>query len=84
METSWLVVKGMHRHAQQAAQILGKKRKERKKKRKAKKRTQKERKGKERKGKERRGEERRGEERRGKATPFGVNLMRSQVLYRAA
>jgi len=45
-----------------------------------------ERRGEERRGEERRGEERRGEERRGekKLTPFGVNLMRSQVLYWAA
>jgi len=37
-------------------------------------------KGKERKGKERKGKERKEE----KTTPFGVKLMRSQVLYRAA
>jgi len=41
-------------------------------------------KGKERKGKERKGKERKRKERKGKTTPFGINLMRSQVLYRAA
>jgi len=45
-----------------------------------------ERRGEERRGKERRGKERKGKERKGKekTTPFGVNLMRSQVLYWAA
>ena len=35
---------------------------------------------------EKKGEERKGKERKGKerTTPFGVNLMRGQVLYRAA
>jgi len=43
-------------------------------------------KGKERKGKERKGKERKGKERKGKekTTPFGINLMRSQVLCWAA
>ncbi len=35
-------------------------------------------------GKERKGKERIGKERKRKETPFGVILMRSQVLYRAA
>ncbi len=34
--------------------------------------------------KKRKGKERKGKERKGKETPFGVNLMKSQVLYRAA
>ena len=41
-------------------------------------------KGKERKGKERKGKERKGRKRQGKAKPFGANVMRSQVFYRAA
>ncbi len=53
---------------------------------KGKERKGKERKGKERKGKERKGKEWKGKERKGKekTTPFGINLMRSQVLYWAA
>ncbi len=42
---------------------------------------EKKRKGKERKGKERKGKERKGKE---ETMPFGVNLMKSQVFYRAA
>jgi len=49
-----------------------------------KRREEKERKGKERKGKERKGKERKAEKRLEKTTPFGVNSMRSQALYRAA
>ena len=36
------------------------------------------------KGKERKGKERKGRKRQGKAKPFGANVMRSQVFYRAA
>ena len=53
------------------------KRKERKK------RKEKKRKGKERKGKERKEKKRKEKKRKEKKTPFGVNLMRSQILYRA-
>ncbi len=59
-----------------------KKRKE--KKRKEKKRKEKKRKEKKRKEKKRKEKKRKEEKRKEKTTPFGVNLMRSQVLYRAA
>ena len=43
-----------------------------------------ERTGQERTGQDRTGLDRTGKERKGKTTPFGVNLSRSQALYRAA
>ncbi len=61
---------------------LEKKRKE--KKRKEKKRKEKKRKEKKRKEKKRKEKKRKEKKRKEKTTPFGVNLMRSQVLYRAA
>ncbi len=44
-------------------------------------RKEKKRKEKERKGKERLGKARKGKERKGNTTPFGVNFIRSPVLY---
>jgi len=49
-----------------------------------KKRKEKKRKEKKRKEKKRKEKKRKGKERKERTTPFGVNLMRSQVLYRAA
>ncbi len=54
------------------------------KKRKEKKRKEKKRKEKKRKEKKRKEKKRKEKKRKEKTTPFGVNLMRSQVLYRAA
>jgi len=54
------------------------------KKRKEKKRKEKKRKETKRKEKKRKEKKRKEKKRKEKTTPFGVNLMRSQVLYRAA
>ena len=70
------------RQLHRASKCIARKRKE--KKRKEKKRKEKKRKEKKRKEKKRKEKKRKEKKRKEKSTPFGVNSMRSRVVYRAA